>query len=200
MNGFIKDLRYAARALLKNPGFTVVAALTLALGIGANTAVFSLVDAVLLRPLDYPDADRLVMIYETNLAKGWDRFAVAPANFLDWKSQSRSLAALGAFTSDNFNLTGRDEPERIRGARVSAGLFPMLGVAAKLGRHILPEDDRAGAQPVVVLTDGFWRDRFGSDPKILGHALTLDGVGRTVVGVMPPAFRFLDAQLYVPLA
>src|SRR5262245_54211797 len=151
MNALLRDLRYALRTLLKSPAFSLVAVVTLALAIGVNTAIFGLVQAVLLRPLDIPEGDRIVMVYETNLAKGWDRFSAAPANYLDWKARARAFEQLAAIQTHNFNLTGGDRPERIRGAHASAELIPMLRVPPLMGRSFTAEEDRAGAPMVVVI-------------------------------------------------
>jgi putative ABC transport system permease protein len=188
----IQDLRYGLRMLAKNPGFTAVAVLTLALGIGANTAIFSVVNAVLLRPLPYMDPDRLVQISENNPKYGTLWFAVAPANFLDWQQQNHvfeSMAIFGVW-SEEFYLAGVGQPEQLQGRYVSASFFPLLGVQPILGRTFLPEEDRPG-QRVVVLTYAFWQRRFGSDAKALGRQITLNGESYTVIGVMPKGFQVL---------
>ena len=200
MNAFAKDLRYALRSLYKSPAFSLTAVGTLALGIGANTAIFGLVRAVLLRPLDLTDADRLVMVYETNPGKGWDRFSVAPANYLDWKAQARSFQSLAALQADNFNVRAGDRPERVRGARVTAEMFPMLSIPPLMGRVFSPTEDSPGAPRVMILGEGLWRERFAADEKILGRDVWLDGVSYTVIGVMPARLRLLDARLWVPMA
>ena len=200
MNALLKDLRYALRTLLRNPAFSLVAVVTLALAIGVNTAIFGLVQAVLLRPLDIPEGDRIAMVYETNLAKGWERFTAAPANYLDWKIQARAFEQMAAVQAGNLNLTGGDRPERVRGARASADLIPMLGIPPLMGRSFTAEEDREGAPKVVVIGESLWRERLGADPKVLGRVLTLDGEARTVIGVMPARFRVLQAQLWVPMA
>jgi putative ABC transport system permease protein len=194
MSTFIQDLRYGLRMLAKNPGFTAVAVLTLALGIGANTAIFSVVNAVLLRPLPYQDPDRLVEISEKNLKQGLDWFAVAPGNFLDWQQQNHvfeRMAIFGMFSGEIY-LVGEGQPEQLQGRRVSASFFPLLGVQPVLGRTFLPEEDRPG-QRVVVLSHAFWQRRFGSDPRVIGRQLIFNGEPYTVVGVMPKGFQTLAA-------
>ncbi len=197
-----QDLRYGLRMLWKNPGFTLIAILALALGIGANTAIFSVVNTVLLRPLPYKDPDRLVMVWEDNTKKGFPRDTPAPANFIDWRDQNQVFEGMAAIAEQSFNLTGIGEPERIDGRRVSASLFPLLGVEPQLGRAFLPEEDSPGGSRVVILSYGLWQRRFGSDVNITGKPLTLNGESYTVVGVMPPHFQFpsREDQLWVPIA
>ncbi|HEY7611778.1 MAG TPA: ABC transporter permease [Gemmatimonadales bacterium] len=195
--------RLAVRRLLRSPTFTAAAVVTLALGIGANTALFSLADAALLRPLPYPTADRLVMLWETQLGAGKARERVSAANFLDWRRESRALDGMAAWTDWGFALTGQGEPEELSSVRVSANLFHLLGATPALGRGFLPEEETAGRDRVVVLSHGFWVDRFGGDSGILGRALTLDGQPYQIVGVMPERFRFPDlgfVALWSPLA
>ena len=188
-----QDLRYGFRTLRKNPGFTAVAMLALALGIGANTAIFSVVNGVLLRPLAYPDADRLLMIFDS-------QSSVAYPDFLDWRRESRSFTDMGTFRSDDFNFTGAGQPEQVSGEYVSASVFPVLGVAPFLGRNFLPEEDRQSAACAVMLSNGFWKRRFGAAPNILGKALTLNAASCAVAGVLPADFRFSErAQVYVPI-
>jgi putative ABC transport system permease protein len=200
VSGLGQDLRYGLRTLRTNPGFTAAATLALALGIGANTAVFSLVNGVLLQPLDYPDADRLVTILETTPEFGTNAAAVAYPNYLDWRRESRAVTDLGAFREDDFNLTGAGEPERLSGLYVSASLFQVLGVAPVLGRNFGLDEDRQGAACTVMLSYGLWHQRFGGDSAILGKALTLNGMNCAVVGVAARAFRLADdAQVYLPI-
>jgi len=181
------DLRYALRLLLKNPGFTAVVVLILALGIGANTAIFSLVNAVLLRPLPYPEPDRLVMLWERNLKEG-SKHLVSPADFFDLQKSTQSFEYLAALYPPGFNLTGVNEPERISGARVSASIFSTLGVKPFLGRTFNPEEDRPGTERTVILSHGLWQRRFGSDPLVVGKAATLSGNSYGIVGVLPAGF------------
>ena len=191
--GLGQDLRYAFRTLRKNPGFTAIAMLALGLGIGANTAIFSVVNGVLLQPLSYPDPDRLLMIFDS-------QSSVAYPDYLDWRRQSRSFTDMGTFRSGDFNFTGAGQPEQVSGEYVSASLFPVLGVAPFLGRNFLPEEDRQSAACAVMLSNGFWKRRFGADPNILGKALTLNAASCAVAGVLPADFRFSErAQVYVPI-
>jgi predicted permease len=195
MGTLTQDLRYGLRTLAKNPGFTVVAVLTLALGIGANTAIFSVVDAVLLRPLPYKDPHRLVEISENHWKYGQHGWAVAPANFLDWQQENHvfeRMAIFGVF-SGKFYLAGDGQPEELQGRRVSASFFPLLSVQPILGRTFLPEEDGPGHR-VVVLTYGFWQRRFGSDPNVVGRQITLNGESYTVIGVMPKGFQTLTKR------
>ncbi len=198
---FWQDLRYGARMLRKNPGFTLIAVVTLALGIGANTAIFSVVNTVLLRPLPYQDPDRLMMIRETKLPQ-LPEFSVSPGNFLDWKKQNTVFEQLVAIGPSPFSLTGTGDPERLSGMRVSDGFFAMLGVRPQIGREFLPEEDQPGHNNVVILSHGFWQRRFGTDPNILNQAITLDGKSYTVIGVMPSTFHFVDRlnDLWTPMA
>ncbi|MGD0010715.1 MAG: ABC transporter permease [Terriglobia bacterium] len=199
MTTLIQDLRYGLRMLAKNPGFTAVALLTLALGIGANTAIFSVVNGVLLRPLPYPEPGRLMLVYERSREFG--HLSVAYPNFLDWRRENHSFTDIAAFRGDDFNFTGSGQPEHLGGEFVSASLLPVLGVNPMLGRNFLPQEDRQGAGGVVILTYGLWKSRFGADPNILGKTMTLNGRNYKVIGVLPSEFRFRgQAELYVPLA
>jgi len=196
---FVQDLRYGLRMLRRSPGFTFIAVLTLALGIGANTAIFSVVNAVLLRPLPYRDPDRLVMLNYYRAIMLND-FALA-AEFLEWRDQAKSFEQIGAYRSDTSDMTGSGEPERLNAGFASADLFATLGVAPALGRSFTMEEDTTGGAQAVILSDKLWRRRFGADPQVIGRTLTLEGQNRTVIGIMPPSFRFLDeADLWLPLA
>ena len=197
-----QDLRYGARMLVKNPGFTAIAIIALALGIGANTAIFSVVNAVLLRPLDYEDPDRLVTVLENNWQKGWTRFAVAPGNFAEWREQNQVFEQMAAYTGSSFILVGEGDPEQLQGTRASANLFALLGVKPALGRDFLPEEDQPGRERVVVVSHRLWQRRFGADPGLVGKPLTLNGHSYTVVGVMPAGFLFPNprTELWVPVA
>ena len=205
MPTFVQDLRYAVRTLAKQPAFTLVALLTLALGIGANTAIFGIVNAVLLRPLPYQDPDRVVMLWShwTNWTKTW----VSQPELVDYQHDARSLEHVAAFDSTSFNLTGGGEPLRVRAAQVQPEIFAALGAQPIAGRVFTPEEDRPGHEHVVMLTEGLWRTQFGSDPAIVGRTIQLDAAGYTVVGVLPAALRLpLDyasrtfTQVWVPLA
>jgi putative ABC transport system permease protein len=196
-----QDLRYGVRMLFKEPGFTAVAVLTLALGIGANTAIFSVVNAVLLQPLPYAKADELVLIYNT---PGGDmQWPFSPLSYLQLKARNSVFTGIAALSNKGWaaNLTGLGEPERLQGFQVSANLFPLLGVAPELGRDFLSDEDRPGANRVVVLSNGLWQRLFASDPQIVGQALTLNGEPYTIIGVMPADFRFYSkTDLWTPLA
>jgi len=208
MQTLMQDLRYSTRMLVKNPAFTLIAVITLALGIGANTAIFSVVNTVLLRPLPYPESDRLVMVGErnSNQTSNANRDAgldsVTPPNFVDWSSQNQAFESLAAFANQDFNLTGVVDPERLQGQRVSASLFPSLGIAPMAGRVFLSEEDLPGAQRVVVLSHELWQRRFGGDSSLIGRILTLDNEAYTVIGIMPPGFSFpnQETELWVPMA
>lgn len=180
----LHDLRYALRYLRKSPGFTLVAILTLAIGIGANTAVFSLINAVLLRPLAYQDPDRLVLVWESAPFFGVHDSPVAPANYVDWKARSRSFEDMGALEERGYRLLGQDTPEVIRGSLVTAALFRALRTRPMLGRIFRDDEDRPGAPKVALISEGFWRRRFGSDPKIVGKSIALGADKYTVVGVL----------------
>ncbi|PYU65539.1 MAG: hypothetical protein DMG49_23995 [Acidobacteria bacterium] len=199
-----QDLRFAGRMLLKNPGFTAVVVLTIALGVGANAAIFSVVHAVLLKPLPYPESDRLVMVWEKVSLPNYqnDQNEPSPGNFADWRSQNSVFENLGAYRNRSFNLTGAGEPVRVEAEQVSAGLFSVLKVNAALGRVFTAEDDQPAGRHVVVMSDGLWKSRFGSNAKILSKTILLDGESYNVVGVMPPDFHFPDRndQLWVPIA
>jgi predicted permease len=216
LESFLADIRFALRMLRKSPGFTAVAILTLALGIGASTAVFSLVNAVLLKPLPFPHAERIVFPWrlpKQGLNLGFDTYPWGRVDFLFFSQQTKAFEDFGAFLSDSFNLTGSGDPIRVDGLRASAGFFPALGVSPSLGRTFTDEEDRPGNEHEVILSDGLWRARFGSDPNILGRSIELNGAAYTVIGVMPRGFVFPRAnemphvftfapqvQLWVPLA
>ncbi|MBZ5496311.1 MAG: ABC transporter permease [Acidobacteriia bacterium] len=196
----LRDLRYGLNQMGRNPGFTAGAVLTLALGIGANTAIFTVINAVLLRPLPYQNPERLVTLLESNPQQGMDRAAVSPPNFVDWSTQSRTLEHIAAYRYWGFVLAGGGEPERIIGARVSAGLFTLLGVKPIRGRTFHLEEDRFGGSPVALVREGLWRRRFGADPSLIGKSLTLNGGSYTVVGILPSELKLPDAEVCVPLA
>jgi len=196
-----QDVRYAVRTLGRSPGFTVVAVLILALGIGANTAIFSLVSAVLLRPLPLEEPDRVVVLWEDFSSVGGPaRVEPAPANYVDWKDRSRSFEDMAALESLSYNLTGEGEPERLAAIRTTANLFSLLGMQPLLGRTFVPDDEGPNASPVVVVSQTLWMRRFGGDPDLIGRSINLDGLNRTVIGVVPPDFRFpdRDAVVWVP--
>src|SRR5215204_3819116 len=164
----LHDLRYAVRMQLKNPAFTIIAVIALALGIGANTAIFSVVNTVLLRPLPYKHPERLVMVWEDATRYGYPRDTPAAANFVDWRDQNQVFESMAAIADTSFNLTGSGDPERLEGRRVSASLFPLLGVEPQLGRVFTAAEDQPGSQRVVLLSYALWQRRFGGDPGIVG--------------------------------
>jgi putative ABC transport system permease protein len=182
------DIRYGVRLLLKNPGLTAILVLALALGIGANSAIFSVVNALLLRPLPYKDSGRLVWVWETQPQLSQAPFT--PADFLDYQSQNKSFEQVATYFTQSLTLTGREEPERLRGSVVSADFFSILGVQPLVGRTLLPQEGQPGAERVAVISQGLWERRFNSDRGVLGKALTLNGTNFTVVGVMPQDFRY----------
>jgi predicted permease len=203
MRTLIEDVRYGLRMLGKNPGFTAVALLTLALGIGANTAVFSLVNGVLLNSLPFPDPDKLVVLFESkpNFKEG----SISYPNFLDWQRENHAFASIAAYRPDSFSLTGAGEGEQLRGQMVSAGFFSILGVKPLIGRMFTAEEDQLGAGRVVLVSSGFWKRKLGSSPDVLGRRIVLDGEGYTVIGVVPASFHLTlpnfrdNSELYVPI-
>jgi len=198
MTNFWQDVRYALRVLLKNPGFTTIAVLTLALGIGANTALFSVVNGVLLNPLPYPNPDQLVAVYAKSI--DFERSSITYPNFLDWQKDSHSFSALGAIRSEEYNLTGVGEPERLHGHMISADFFAALGVPLPLGRNFRSEEDQAGGTPVAMIGDGLWKRKFGLSPDVLGKSITLNGKTYTVVGVAPARITGVSpTDVYVPI-
>jgi putative ABC transport system permease protein len=198
------DVRFGLRSLRRSPLTAGAALLALALGIGANCAIFSVVNGVLLEPLPYPDPDRIVLVRESNPGMGFPTFDVASQNFLDWRQQNRSFTALAALDTKSVSLTGRGEPQKLRAATVSAEFWQVFGVARMpggVGRVFTAAEDTPANHRVAVLADGFWRRRFGADPAIVGRSLTLDGLSYTVVGVAPPRFAFPSRRdLWLPLA
>jgi putative ABC transport system permease protein len=201
MENLLKDVRYGMRMLTRNPAFTVIAVIALALGIGATTAIFSVVNAVLLRPLPYSEPDRLMIIRETKLPQ-FPEFSVSPGNFLDWQKQNTVFERMVAVGSGSFNLSDGGEPERLVGQRVTDGFLAILGAQPALGRDFLAEEDQPGHNFVVIISHGLWQRRFGGDANILDRTITLNGQSYTIVGVMPPSFRFGDraTELWTPIA
>jgi putative ABC transport system permease protein len=204
LESFLMDLRYGLRMLRKNPSFTAVAILTLALGIGANTAIFSYVNAWMIKPLPYPDADRLVVFESHDKKKGWTREGLtSTASFLDFQKQNTSFEHIALWTGWNFNLTGDGAPALVEGGRVSWSYFDALGVKPMLGRTFTPDEDRPGAGHVAILGQGLWQSRFDGDPEIIGRNIAIEGESYTVVGVMAGTFQFPLmglANLWTPLA
>ena len=198
MNSFWQEVRYGLRVLRKSPGFTTVAVLTLALGIGANTALFSVVNGVLLNPLPFPNPNELVAVYSRT--SNFQESSISYPNFLDWQKDNHSFAWLSAFRTDDFNMTGVGEPERLHAHMISAEFFPALGLQPRLGRNFTPEEDRAGAGPVAILSEGIWKRKFGSSPEVLGRSITLNGKVYTVVGVATGHITGLSVtDVYVPI-
>src|SRR6185503_21253305 len=197
-----QDLRFGFRTLFKNPGFTAVAVIALALGIGANSAIFSVVNTVLLRPLPYHDPDRLVMVWEDATRHGYPRDTPAVANYMDWRSQNHVFEDMAAVADASLNLTEAGDPERLEGTAANASLFTVLGVAPQFGRAFTAEEDQPGANRVVMLSNRLWARRFGADQSIVGKQIKLNGQPYTVVGVMPAQFQFpsQDTELWVPIA
>ena len=191
METLLQDLRYGSRMLLKHPGFTAIAVIALALGIGANTAIFSVVNAVLLRPLPFAEPDRLMVVYESRIDRGGSRSSASYPNFADWRDQNTVFEHMSTYRDTDFVLTGEAEPARLHGAVVNADLFPLLGVAPILGRPFRPEEDKPGdSGRVILLSHRLWQQRFNADPNVLGRSLVLGGKNYVVVGVMAPGFQF----------
>ena len=199
MNTLLFDVRYGVRTLIQSPSFTLIAVLTLALGIGANTALFSVVNGVLLNPLPYPHSSQLVAIYEK--IAGLDSAPIEYLNFLDWQRDSRSFASMAAYRNEDYNFIGNGEGERLSGYMISADFFNTLGVAPILGRTFRVDDDQLGAAPVVILSGGFWKRKFGSSPDIIGKPIILNGTAYTIVGVIPDSFSFYGnmRDVYTPI-
>jgi putative ABC transport system permease protein len=201
MENLLQDIRYGLRTLAKNRGFTIVAVLTLALGIGANTAIFSVVQNLLLRPLPYPQPESLVEIWNTYLPQV-PRGGLSPGDYADWKREAKSFSEMGAYAnvSHGFNLTGDGEPQRVLIGYASSSLFPMLGARVVGGRSFVSEEDRAGSAPVVLLSNRLWQGRFGGDSRVVGRTVTLDNHRYTIAGILPPGFQFLRwADVWMPL-
>ena len=200
-----QDLRYGVRMLMKRPGFTLIAIITLALGIGANTTIFSVINSLLLKPIPFPDADRLALVWEMQINDPSSRNIVSAPNYQDWQRQNDVFANMAIFDSagKGYNLSGSGEPERVSGVRVSAGFFDVLGVKPRLGRTFLPEEETPGKHQVVVINDGLWHSRYNADPAIVGKTIKVDSEDHTVIGVMPPEFEFQFfspiRQLWVPI-
>src|SRR5262249_49384071 len=207
-----KDLRFGLRALRRNPGATLVAIVTLGLGIGAGTAIFSVVNTVLLRNLPYSQPERLVMVWEKFLSFGLDKVPISASEYIDYRNESQALEQTAAYGTVDFNMTGQDLPERVSGAEVTAGLFPLLGVNPVLGRTFVSEENQQGRDGVTVISYGLWRRRFDADPHTIGQPILLNGRSYTVIGIMPREFQFpmslfgvkgvtftQPAELWVPL-
>ena len=196
-----QDLKWTVRALRQSPGFALTAVTVAALGMGANTAAFTLLDHVLLRPLPYLHPERLAMVYLTEPGSGYTRLELSPPNYLDLRAMTSGFEAISAYAGLSVSLTGQGEPQRLEGATVGVDLFPILGVQPAIGRGFLPEDERNGLPGTVLLSDGLWRTQFGADPGVIGRKLLLDDQPYTVTGVMPEGFAFpsRNARLWIPL-
>src|SRR5262245_45986111 len=201
MQTLYQDLRYGARRLLKSPGFTMIAVVTLALGIGANTAIFSIVNAVLLQPLPFPDAQRLMIITENFSQMGLSRIRVSAPEYLDYRNRSRSFEQVAAFRYQSFALTGTGEAELLRGVVSSTNLFTTLGVKPALGRAFLPGEDQPGANQVVVISHSLWGRRFSSDPRVIGQKLSLNNNVVELIGVAPQGFQYPpETDVWAPIS
>ena len=196
MDSFLNDLKYGVRMLLKNPGFMIIAVLTLALGIGANTAIFTVVNGVLLRPLPYRDPSRIVLVIERN--SQFPSITTSYLNYKDWRAQSSSFDSLEATLFTNLTLTGSGEPVRLTARRVTAGLLPLLGVVPAAGRIFLPEEDRVGGAPVAMVSYALWQRRFGGSRDWLGKTIVLDSQPHTLIGVLPTFQLLQSADVFVP--
>src|SRR5262245_985003 len=201
MGSLLPDLRYGARMLLKKPGFTLIAVITLALGIGANTAIFSVVYALLLRPLPYREPERLVMLAEKSLAgQQGRRWTISYPNFSDWRERAQSFEGLASVRGQSFNLTGDERAAQLRGRTVNWNFFQLLGAQPQIGRLFAAEDDRYGAPRTAIISNGLWKERFGGDANVIGRKLLLDGQPYEVLGVLPPGFEYFRADdLFVPI-
>jgi hypothetical protein len=198
MNSFWQDVRFAFRVLLSNRGFAAIAILTLALGIGANTALFSVVNGVLLNPLPFPNPDDIYALY-TKTAM-FEQSSITYPNFLDWQKQNHSFAFLGAFRADDYNLTGSGEPERLHAHMISAEFFPAYGINTLIGRNFRSDEDQIGAGPVAILGDGLWKRKFASSSDVLGKNITLNGKSYTIVGVAQARIPGISpSDIYVPI-
>jgi predicted permease len=199
MSSLVLDLRHAARMLATSPGFAAVVVLTLALGIGANTALFSVVAGVLLNPLPYPHSDQLVALY--GRSPQYDRAPISYPNFLDWQHDNHVFSSMALYRNEDYNFTGRGEGEHLTGYMVSADFFSTLDVATVVGRTFRRDDDVLGAAPAVILSGGLWLRRFGSSPDIIGQAMLLNGTSYTIVGVVPTTFSFYGnaRDVYTPI-
>ena len=201
MKTWLKDVRYAWRALFKRPALTLTVAATLGLGLGANAAIFNLIDRLILRPYPLQDPDRAVLVAETAPRLEFKEESVAPANFFDWRRDTRTLTSLSAFAWWDANLAHENNPERLPGFRITSGLFEALNVRPALGRTFVRDDETFGRHHVVILSDALWRRRFDGDPAIVGRRVIVDGEPHQVVGVMPPRFNFPDGcEIWAPIA
>ena len=201
MENLLSDTRYALRNLLRRPAFTIIAVVTLALGIGANTAIFSAINALLLKPLPFPELDRVVAIWDKLPSRGVMHNEVTVANYLDWQAQNQSFEQLALYRWWSANLTGIDPPERIQGFLVTANFFDAVGMKPIMGRNFSAEENQPGKDAVAIITHSLWQRRFGGDPNIVNKTITINSVVRTVIGVMPERFNFpKGSEVYAPIA
>ncbi|HAF21795.1 MAG TPA: hypothetical protein DCK93_02600, partial [Blastocatellia bacterium] len=190
MRSFWQDIRYGLKVMRKNPGFIAIAVFALALGVGANTAIFSVVNAILLHPINYGNPDQLMMVWEKSAKRGFGQIPTSLPNFVDLRTDNKSLEDLGAFADSNFNLTGGDQPERVIGVRVTASLLSLVGIKPLRGRLFLSGEDQPQATRVLILSHHLWQRSFGANPNIVGQNVALNGDSYTVVGIMPSDFKF----------
>src|SRR6266545_1946397 len=200
MDSLLRDLKFSARSLLKRPALTIIAILTLAIGIGANSAIFSVVNALLLKPLPFPDPDRIVALWDKVPSRGLERNEVAVPNYLDWRAQNKTFEQVGLYSWWSTNLTGTDSPERVQGFQVTPNFLDIVGVKPMMGRGFSAEEDQPGKEAVALLTYNLWQRRFGADANIVNKTISTNGISRTVIGVMPPDFNYpKGAEIYAPL-
>jgi len=201
MDNLLSDIRYGVRNLIKRPGFTLIAVLTLALGIGANSSIFSAINALLLHPLPLPDHERIMAIWDKNPSHGLDHNEVTVANYFDWRAQNNSFEKLALYRWWSVNLTGLETPERIQGFLVTGNFFDTLGVKPTMGRAFTEEENQPGKDAVAIIAYSLWQRRFGGDPNIINKTINVNSITRTVVGVLPPKFNFpKGAEVYAPIA
>jgi MacB-like periplasmic core domain len=195
-----QDLRHTVRSLSRAPGFAATAIVVTALGVGATTATFSILDSAWLRPLPFPEPERLVRVWQDQTFRGYPQLEVSPPNFRDFQRMSRSFEAMGASHSETANLVGQGEPRRLEGEAVTYELFPLLGVAPAFGRGFSAADDAAGAPGTVLLSNALWKSQFGGDPSVLGRSVSLNDEPFTIIGVMPPGFAYprRDTAFWLP--
>jgi len=193
-----RDVRFGLRMLARSPGFTMVALITMALGIGATTAIFSVVNGVLLKPMPYPEAERIVYLAENNLSRGWPTFALSPLNFSDWQEQNRSLELMATYQSRSVTYTGGERPRRLAAYEVSEEYLQVLGGGPVVGRGFAEEDMGPNREGVVLLDHGFWQESFGGDPEVLGRSMVLDGEPYSIIGVLPAAWRHPSCSRSAP--
>src|SRR3954447_3351899 len=200
METLLQDLRFSVRTLLKSPGFAAIAVLCVAIGIGANTSIFSVVNAILLRPFPYADPDRIVAVHEIQKKNDVDRAGLSNLDYRDLREQATSFSAITAYTQRSLTFSGEGDPERVEGASIAWNLFPFLGVKPAIGRAFHEDEDRVGAPGAVLLSHELWMRRFNGDPAVVGKTILVNAAAHTVVGVMPPGFKFPDNQLaWTPL-